>query len=258
MIGVLKNRKRLFNGLRKTTILLLLSVVFFFALAADAAAQRRFSRTYPAGRNVKLQLTNRSGTVTVVGWNRPEVAISAYLEAPAAIIAPQSLSGLILINCVRDNQGRGEVGSVNFEIRVPFDASVDLETKIGNLSVTNVSGISVRASITTDGDITLSNISSRQVAADNGIGNIFFDGDVMPEGKYRFSSMQGDINLRIPINSSFRFVATAPSTKRIAIGGFSSNMRTVGDGRRVVGQNGDGSATLTVTNQRGSISFLVR
>lgn len=257
MIGVLKKRLRPFNGRRKTTILLLLSVVFFFA-PAGAEAQKRFSRTYPAGRNVKLQLTNRSGTVTVVGWNRSEVAISAYLESSAAVVAPQSLSGLILINCVRDNQGRGDIGSVNFEIRVPFDASVDLETKIGNLSVTNVRGGRVRASITTDGDITLSNISAFSVAADNGIGNIFFDGDVMPGGNYRFSSMQGDINLRIPIDSSFRFVATAPSTRRIAIGGFSANMRTVADGRRVIGQNGDGSAALTVTNQRGSISFLVR
>jgi hypothetical protein len=258
MIGVLKSRNRPRAAARKTTILLLLSVVFFFALAGEADAQRRFSRTYPAGKNVKLALTNRSGTVTVVGWNRPEVAISAYLEPPAAVIEPQSLSGVILINCVRDNQGRGEVGSVNFEIRVPFDASVDLETKIGNLSVTNVRGYSVRASITTDGDITLSNISAFKVSADNGIGNIFFDGDVIREGQYRFSSMQGDINLRIPIDASFRFVATAPSTKRIAIGGFSSNLRTVGDGRRIVGQNGDGSASLSVVNQRGTISFLVR
>jgi hypothetical protein len=35
-------------------------------------------------------------------------------------------------------------------------------------------------------------------------------------------------------------------------------MNIIKDGRRVIGQNGDGSATLTVTNQRGSISFIRR
>ena len=32
----------------------------------------------------------------------------------------------------------------------------------------------------------------------------------------------------------------------------------IGDGRRVVGKFGDGSATLSVTNQQGSISFFRR
>src|SRR5687768_16698297 len=98
----------------KTTILL--SVVFCFAALAapDVCAQKRFSKSYPASKNVRLQLTNRSGTVTVEGWDKDQVSIAAYLEAPAANIVPQSLSGTILINIVKDNQGRNEVGNVNF------------------------------------------------------------------------------------------------------------------------------------------------
>ena len=112
----------------KTTMLM--GVVFFFALfAGEAAAQKKFSRNYPAGQNVRLQLMNRTGTVTVEGWNRAEINITAILEAPAANIAPQSLSGTIVINLVRDNQGRNEVGNVNFTIRVPYSTMVDIETK---------------------------------------------------------------------------------------------------------------------------------
>src|SRR6187402_111143 len=93
----------------KTTMLL--SVVFFFAaFAGEASAQKKFSRTYPTGSNVRLTLNNRSGTVTVEGWNRPEISISASLEAPAATIVPQSLSGTIVINVLRDNQGK-DVGN---------------------------------------------------------------------------------------------------------------------------------------------------
>lgn len=245
---------------RKITALLCLGVVIFLALAAsETAAQKRFSKSYPAGKNVRLELMNRSGTVTVEGWDRDEVSISAYLEAPAATISPRSLSGTIYINLVKDNQGRDEVGSVNFTIRVPYTSSVDIETLMGNLIVSNVRGGLVRAQITSEGDVTLTNIAATSVHAQNGIGDIFFDGEFQPGGNYRFISLRGNINLRIPFTSSFRVVATAPSTRNISLGSFSNaNMSLTSDGRRVVGQYGDGTASLTVTNQRGSISFIRR
>src|SRR5947209_9855322 len=175
----------------KTTILL--SVVFFFALfSGDVSAQKRFSRNYPTGQNVRLTLMNRSGTVTVEGWNRAEINITAILEAPAANIEPQNLSGTILINLVRDNQGRNEVGNVNFLIRVPYYSMVDIETRIGNLSVSNVRSGLVRAHISSEGDITLTNIGASAVAAENVIGDIFFDGEIQEGGNYRFSSMKGN------------------------------------------------------------------
>lgn len=244
---------------RRTTILLLMNVVLFFGLAvAHAAAQKRFSRTYPATKNVRLELVNRSGTVVVEGWDRPEISISAYLEAPSANFAPQSLSGAIILDLVRENQGRN-IGNVNFTIRVPRACVVDIETRIGNLSVTNVTGGLVRAVVTTEGDITLTNIFASAVDAQNGIGDIFFDGEMQNGGQYRFTSMRGNINLRIPFESSFRLVATAPSTRNIDLGPFrGTNMRFVSDGQRVAGRAGDGTSTLTVTNHRGSIAFIRR
>jgi hypothetical protein len=249
-----------FTGSWKCVFLLTVCVGFICALfPASASAQKRFSRTYPANQNVRLHLLNRTGTVTVEGWNRNEVNISAYLEAPAANIEPQSLSGTIYVNLVKDNHGRNEVGNVNFTIRVPFTSSVDIETKMGNLNVLNIRGGLVRAHITTEGDITLTNIGANGVTAQNGIGDIFFDGVVQPGGAYRFFSINGTISLRIPLGSSFKLVATAPSTRNISLGNFNSeNMRFVSDGRRVAGTSGDGAATLSVTNQRGSIAFFRR
>lgn len=244
---------------KKTTILLL-SVVFFFMSAAafETFAQKRFSKIYPVSKNVRLTLTNRSGTVTVEGWDKSEVVISAYLEAPAANIVPQSLSGTILVNVVRDNQGRSEVGNVNFNIKVPTTSSVDIETVMGNLKISNVSGGLVRAHITSDGDIELTNIYASSVSAENGIGDIFYDGDIRPGGNYRFTSTRGAINLRIPFNASFSLVATAPLTRNISLGSFSNPGINFGDGRRVYGRVGDGSATINVTNQRGTIAFIRR
>lgn len=248
-----------FSVNNKTTIFLLLSVVFFFVTtASEVSAQKRFSKTYPTSKNVRLQLTNRSGTVTVEGWDKDAISISAYMEAPTAQIVPQNLSGTIYINLIKDNQGRGDVGSVNFTIKVPYTSSVDIETRMGNLNISNVRGGLVNAHISTEGDINLMNIGATNVSAENGIGDIFFDGIIQSKGNYRFTSTRGAINLRIPGNSSFRLVATAPTTRNISLGSFANSEMSFGDGRRVVGRNGDGSATLTVTNQRGSISFIRR
>jgi hypothetical protein len=187
------------------------------------------------------------------------VRIEAYLEAPAAALTPQLINGTIYINLVKENQGRTDVGNVNFTVRVPFTSSVDIETLIGNLIVTNVRGGLLRAHITSEGDITLTNIAAGSVSAQNGIGDIFYDGELRPGGNYRFISMRGNINLRIPFSSSFKLVATAPTTRDISLGSFANtNMNYMGDGRRIVGRFGEGSSTLTVTNQRGSISFFGR
>lgn len=244
-------------SLSKTTMLL--AVVFFLSVfASESFAQKRFARTYPAGQDIRLQLMNKSGTVTVEGWNRAEVSIVASMEAPAANIAPQSLSGTILINLLRDNQGR-DTGNVNFVIRVPYNSKVDIETRIGNLQVSNVRSGFVRAHITTEGDITLTNIYATVVSAENTMGDIFFDGEIQENGQYRFESMKGTISLRIPFTSSFKLRATAPSSRNISLGGFdNASLNRVSDGRRVVGTFGSGSAILTVTSQRGGIGFFGR
>ncbi len=259
MFFISRNRSGSFSTGRSVLLTGALFVSFFALMPQDAEAQRRFSRNFPATTNVRLQLTNRSGTVTVEGWNRNEVSISAYLEAPAANLTPQVVNGTIYINLVKENQGRDDVGNVNFTIRVPFTSSVDIETLMGNLIVSNVRGGLVRAHITSEGDITLTNIEASAVSAQNGIGDIFFDGAIKDGGNYRFTSVRGNINLRIPFASSFRLVATAPSTRNISLGSFANaNMSFTGDGRRVVGRIGESDATLTVTNQRGNISFIRR
>ncbi len=246
--------------------MLTVTAAALISLGADeASAQKRFAKTYPAGGNVKLQLMNRTGTVTVEGWDREQVQISAYLEAPAAIVEPQVTGGNIVINVVRDNQGRSGVGSVNFTVRVPYSSSVDIETVMGNLNVSNLRGSLVRAHISTEGDITLQNITAPNVYAENVIGDIFFDGEILDKGDYRFTSMRGNINLRIPVSAAFRLVATAPSSRNISLGAFNNGSVTfVSEGRRVLGTVGDtvrttaGGAMLRVTNQRGAINFIRR
>ncbi len=245
-----------FSGARIFSALVVFAVLYSFSSPA-AHAQNRVSKRFPAGKNVRVELKNISGTITVESWNRDEIKITASLEAPNAN-SPKLMGECLSIDVMGDNRGRGDVGDVNFKVQVPQNSSVDIETRRGDITVSNIRGALVRAHISTEGDITLSGISATQVLAQNTIGDIFFDGGFSRGGTYQFQSTKGNISVRIPSDSAFRLVAAAP-TKKIALGEFWNNgFKTLGDGRKFVGDVGDGRSSVIVTTFQGSITFLRR
>jgi len=156
-----------------------------------------------------------------------------------------------------ENRGKGDVGDINFKLQVPVDSSVDLETRRGNISVSNIRGGLVRAHVSSEGDIELTNITASHVVAQNVIGNIFFDGVFSPYGTYEFKSNKGDITIRIPGDSAFRLEAASPA-RRIALNDFwNSNFKSQ-DGRKIVGDVGDGRSSVSIINFSGQITFLRR
>jgi DUF4097 and DUF4098 domain-containing protein YvlB len=236
--------------------------LFLFALlcygAVTAEAQQRISKRYPAGKNVRIELKNISGTITVESWNRDEIRLSATMESPSANVSPKQMDQTLIIDVIGDNRGRADVGDVNFKLQVPINSSVDLETRRGQINVSNIRGAWIRAHVSSEGDIELTGISAVQVLAQNTIGNIFFDGDLSRGGTYEFKSTKGDITIRIPGDSAFKLVANSP-TRKITLGQFwNNNFKNLGDGRKFVGDVGDGRASVSVTNFSGGITFIRR
>jgi len=225
---------------------------------ATVGAQHNLSKRYPASKNVRVELKNLSGTIVVESWNRDEIKLTATFESPKANISPRQTSEALIVDVMADNRGRTDVGNINFKLLVPVNSSVDLETKRGQIHVTNISGQLVRAHVSLEGDIELSGISASQVYAQNTIGNIFFDGQFSRGGTYRFQSSKGDITIRIPADSAFNLEAAAPN-KRIALGQFWGNgIKSMGDGRKLQGDVIDGRSKVVVTNFQGSITFMRR
>lgn len=235
--------------------------VFVFVCLASVStiyAQQHVSKRYPTGKNVQLVLKNVQGTITVESWERDEIKVSATMESPSAHFSPRLVNGGLSIDVMSDNRGRGDVGDVNFRIQVPVSTSVDVETRRGDIHVTNIRSGSVRARVSSDGDINLTGISAALVSASNNSGDILFDGEFARGGTYEFTSGHGAINIRIPGDSAFRLQA-ATTSKKIALGHFWNNsFQSFGDGRKYVGDVGDGRASVTVTNLSGSISFIRR
>src|SRR5438093_2627619 len=119
------------NRSRVSSSITFLPFLLGLILSASAFAQQRVSRNFPAGKNVRLELKNLSGTITVETWARDEIKITASMEAPAVHFNPRQTEAGLVIDIVGDNKGRADVGDVNFKIQVPARSSVDLETRRG-------------------------------------------------------------------------------------------------------------------------------
>lgn len=235
--------------------------ILVHANSLDAHAQRSITRKYPAQKNVRLEVKNISGTITVEAWDRNEISVTAKLFSPNAQFTPEQTASCLGIDIVRDNRGR-MVGDINFIVKVPVNSTVDIETKRGNISINNVRGETVRARVSLSGDIELTGIRASEVIAENGVGDTVFDGELVEGGSYVFKSLAGNININIPKNSSFSLVASA-QPQSINLNSFASpDLNIVADGRRVYGDVVRGNAgrlpRLTVFNQRGKISFFSR
>ena len=233
------------------------AILALTSVSFTVEAQQKLSKRYPAGKNVRIELKNISGTIVVESWDKEEIRLSATIESKGAHVIPKQVDESFVVDVMSDNRGRGDVGDINFKLQVPVNSSVDLETRRGNISVANIRSGLVRAHVSSEGDIELTNVSASHVIAQNVIGNIYFDGEFSTGGTYEFKSNKGDITIRIPGNSAFRLVA-ASSMRKIALNDFWNNNFKTQDGRKYVGDVGDGRSSVSVTNFSGQITFLRR
>jgi len=124
-----------------------------------------------------ISINTQSGAVTVAGATRA--------------VDINTLGGEIT---VRNSQGAIKVHSVGGGIEVR-DISPSLTEDV--FEVGNVGG-----------DITLAQISHRQVNVNTVGGDVTFRGALARHGRYNFQSISGDLTLTLPSDSSFRLNAT--------------------------------------------------
>jgi len=253
----MKNRFLTWRPSFSTRLLAVAAILALTSVSFTVKAQQKLSKRYPAGKNVRIELKNISGTISVESWDKDEIRLSATIESKGAHVIPKQLDESLVVDVMSDNRGRSDIGDINFKLQVPVNSSVDLETRRGNISVANIRSGLVRAHVSSEGDIELTNVSASHVIAQNVIGNIYFDGEFSRGGTYEFKSNKGDITIRIPGNSAFRLVA-ASSMRKIALNDFWNNNFKTQDGRKYVGDVGDGRSSVSVTNFSGQITFLRR
>ena len=161
---------------RNTTIarpllaVLLLSVIFG---PVAALAEKTVQATLSASSTAEVSIECISGKLTIVGWNREEVEVSGTIGDDAELEISGD-DGDVDIELEIPERRRGKVDvSVTLEIRVPFGASIDIESLSATTNISDTSGdVEVE---TMSGDVTVTG-DAESVDIENVSGNIRITG----------------------------------------------------------------------------------
>jgi DUF4097 and DUF4098 domain-containing protein YvlB len=205
----------------KCSLLLVLSAPFLMA-------GERFEKVFPITKNPCVMITNYSGVVTVKGWQRQEVKVIAANFTKNVEIDTELIGAKVKIAThVLDKLATAEKARVDYQILVPEDSNLDIQTNMGTLEVENIRGKieidAVEATVkvqgvsgylqarslgskltisnasgivqtnTVSGDILFDHLQSNSVNANSTLGNISYDGDFISRGKYAFMTNEGAI-----------------------------------------------------------------
>jgi DUF4097 and DUF4098 domain-containing protein YvlB len=214
-----------------------------FGFPGGMGSAPRFARTYSASKPVHLGITGRCGDITINSWSKREVNVKALSASPVEI--DDRVTG----STINVKVGRPHMRRVDFDIYVPGDTSISVNSTMGRVAISGVNGhISID---TVNGDIHLMDVRSSCVEAKTLMGDIHFDGELAGDGPYTLQSMSGDIDVILPDSVSFDLVARSLASS-INLGGFFLSQRSEQD-RSISGKHERGGPRLNLTTFEGRI-----
>jgi len=209
----------------------IIPLIFIAALssAGDVSAYRfseRIEFTLPARSGIRLSLRNIHGSITVTGWDRGEVSVSANVRIRAAsrnkaerIFDAVALDFMededwmsiaaVLPRATKDGIA-GEANTtiwVEYDIRVPSSAGLEISSVTGSIDVSKVRG--EFKLVSEAGSIGLLSSGGEGVLS-TGNGDIDCElGWLTAGGTLLLRTGSGDISLEIPGDTGAEFVATS-------------------------------------------------
>jgi DUF4097 and DUF4098 domain-containing protein YvlB len=223
----------------RTAIAVLLAACF----SSAAVAQQQKVFTYSVGPHSIISVDTQYGAISVRPGNSDQVIVTAFQKSNDVEVDQQQTGNRIAIASHLLRGPDQQSGRVDYQLQVPPDATLNLRSSNGPLSVehlvgditlegsdavVNVNSIenghvhvwTMRGPVTlTDvrsghvevssisGDIRLKGVSGPQVEASSSHGRIFYEGDFGEGGEYKLVTHTGDIEASVPQNVSASFRA---------------------------------------------------
>src|SRR6478609_9256158 len=109
---VMKARCLIWRGLVRAGFFALGAFLALTSLSSTGQAQQQMSKRYPAGKDVRIELRNVSGTIVVESWNKDEIRLSATIESKGTHVVPKQVNESLVVDVMSDNRGKGDVGDI--------------------------------------------------------------------------------------------------------------------------------------------------
>jgi DUF4097 and DUF4098 domain-containing protein YvlB len=231
---------------------------------AFADTRKEPTQTFPLQAGGYLSLENINGDVTIEGWKKNEVSISAVKKGN-----PKDLDRLQISIDVDKYEGKDWIhvgtehgvftlnsGSVDYTIKVPSDAILeDIELVNGDLKVTGVTGYLSLGTV--NGSVTASGMTGNAwVETVNGNQDLSFD--KMGKGQaVDLETVNGAITLRIPAKANAQVDAETLNGKISSDFGLTVE-KGEWIGSSAKGLVGSGGARITVETINGNIDIKKR
>ena len=210
-----------------------------------AAAENRKEFHYSLGAHASVTVINQFGGVTVTPSNDAQVGVVALLHSnKVEVDAVQRGSRLDLRTHFLANASSAD-GRVDYQLRVPADASLRIRSTSGPISVQGISSdmtlegdsadVAVRDAhgghihihtlsgpiriqnvehgdieiVSVSGPVSLDNSDGRMVSVNTTDGKITYHGDFGDSGEYSLANHSGDIDVSLPASASVDITATS-------------------------------------------------
>lgn len=219
------------------------TLVLASCLASAAVAESKKEYRFTVGPNANVTVDTEYGAISVKPGSRNQVVVTATLKSDKVEVDKLQNGNRIEIASHLLQGADQQTGQVDYELLIPPDATLNLRSSTGPLSVEHLQGdltlegtdavVNIRnvnnghvhvrtmggpitltdvrnghveiASIS--GDVHLKAVTGPLVQANSGSGKIFYDGDFGSGGDYKFTTHTGDIEALAPGDVSADFSA---------------------------------------------------
>src|SRR5215470_13275687 len=215
-----------------------LTVIALIGVATWAVAETRKEYRFEVGPKAKVSIINQFGSVSVRPSTGNYVLVNATTYSDRVEVDHAQNSSRVDVQSHLLSGATPENSRVDYDVLVPADASVDLESTTGPLhaerlhgdveaeganaaiDVRDISGSHVHVKTmagpitltnirdghveidSVSGDVTLTSVTGPLVRVSSTSGKIQYDGDFGYAGEYRFNSHSGNIDATIPQDAS--------------------------------------------------------
>ena len=271
---------------------LILSILAGLCLGVAAAAQT-IERTFPTTANPSFLLHNHTGKIALEGWDQNSIQIHGTPSSDAMEVIVMGSEQKVSVQVHPKREGfTSEEAQLDFEIRVPRQASVRIDSERGEIVVKNLEGnlaiegvstdvslaqvrghISVRTvdgSIgieSADGSINADSISGNlrflqvngpELVANTNSGAIRYEGDFGDGGTYVLNNYSSPIDIFATAQASFDFTARAvtgiiESSLSFRPTPLGNAFRRLSPSKFLQGRFNSGESTVRVTSYSGTI-----